>query len=152
MVSISTTLLQHHLYTSLLLDPYSSLKPSRENILTYESDLKSTTDDTLAPHLTTLPAPYTFTQDHTKSNIRFLLGYSAVAIAAFTFYADRTLKWEATQSPWIIAAVSAYFLLNSLLTVWVWFVEKGEVFRGKTAKGDVVCFFPWFWYTQGRGR
>ncbi|RJE19673.1 Signal peptidase complex [Aspergillus sclerotialis] len=102
------------------------------------NDLKTTTDDSLAPHLTTLPAPYTFTQDHSKTNIRFLLGYTAVAIAAFTFYADRKLGWEATQSPWIIAAVTAYFVLNSLLTIWVWGVEKGEVFRGKTAKGDVL--------------
>lgn len=104
-------------------------------------DLKSTTDDALAPYLTTLPQPYTFKQDHFKTNVRFVLGYSAVAIAAFTFYADRTLKWEATQSPWIIAAVGSYFVLNSLLTYWLWAVEASEVFRGKRGSGETVCSF-----------
>ncbi|KAA8648482.1 hypothetical protein EYZ11_002001 [Aspergillus tanneri] len=102
------------------------------------NDLKSTTDDSLAPYLTTLPRPYTFTQDHSKTNIRFLLGYSAVSIAAFTFYADRKLGWEATKSPWVIAAVSSYFILNTLLTYWIWAVEAGEVFRGKRQSGEMI--------------
>jgi hypothetical protein len=102
-------------------------------------DLKSTTDDAIAPYLTTLPRPYTFAQDHTRTNVRFALGYTAVAIAAFTFYADRKLGWEATQSPWIIAAVASYFVLNSALTCWVWGVEAGEVFRGRREGGETVC-------------
>ncbi|KAE8322820.1 signal peptidase complex subunit 2 [Aspergillus sergii] len=102
------------------------------------NDLKSTTDDALAPHLTTLPQPYAFTQDHTKTNVRFLLGYSAVVIAAFTFYADRKLGWEATQSTWVIAAVVSYFILNTLLTYWIWAVEAGEVFRGKRKSGEAI--------------
>lgn len=101
-------------------------------------DLKSTTDDALAPYLGTLPQPYTFAQDHAKTNVRFLLGYSAVAIAAFTFYADRKLGWEATRSPWIFAAVGSYFVLNSLLTYWIWAVEAGEVYRGKRKSGETV--------------
>ncbi|KAJ6134538.1 hypothetical protein N7523_000860 [Penicillium sp. IBT 18751x] len=102
------------------------------------NDLKSTTDDALLPYLANLPAPFTFTIDHTKSNIRFLLGYSAVAIAGFTFYADRKLGWEATTSPWIIAAVVSYFILNSALTFWIWAVEAGEVFSGKRKTGETI--------------
>ncbi|KAL3494038.1 microsomal signal peptidase 25 kDa subunit-domain-containing protein [Aspergillus germanicus] len=102
------------------------------------NDLKSTTDDALVPYLSTLPQPYTFKQDHTKTNIRFLIGYSAVAIAAFTFYADRKLGWETTQSPWVIAAVVLYFTLNSLLTYWVWAVEASEVFRGTRKSGESI--------------
>ncbi|KAL2862034.1 microsomal signal peptidase 25 kDa subunit-domain-containing protein [Aspergillus pseudodeflectus] len=102
------------------------------------NDLKSTTDDALIPYLSTLPQPYAFKQDHTKTNIRFLIGYSAVAIAAFTFYADRKLGWEATQSPWVIAAVVSYFTLNSLLTYWVWAVEASEVFRGTRRSGESI--------------
>ncbi|KAL2831771.1 microsomal signal peptidase 25 kDa subunit-domain-containing protein [Aspergillus cavernicola] len=102
------------------------------------NDLKSTTDDALAPYLSTLPQPYTFKQDHTKTNVRFLVGYSAVAIAAFTFYADRKLGWEATQSAWVISAVVAYFVLNSLLTYWIWAVEASEVFRGKRGSGELI--------------
>ncbi|EYE91842.1 signal peptidase complex subunit 2 [Aspergillus ruber CBS 135680] len=102
------------------------------------NDLKSTTDDALSPYLTTLPTPYTFTQDHTLTNIRFLLGYTAVAIAGATFYADRYLGWEATTSSWVIAAVSAYFVLNGVFTYWVWFVEGGEVFRGRRGSGELI--------------
>ncbi|CBF85044.1 hypothetical protein AN1525.2 [Aspergillus nidulans FGSC A4] len=82
--------------------------------------------------------PYTFKQDHFKTNVRFIVGYSAVAIAAFTFYADRKLGWEATTSSWVIAAVGSYFILNSLLTYWVWAVEASEVFRGKRKSGETI--------------
>ncbi|EPS31518.1 hypothetical protein PDE_06473 [Penicillium oxalicum 114-2] len=102
------------------------------------NELKSTSDDALLPYLTNLPAPYTFSADNTKSNIRFLLGYSAVAIAAGTFYADRKLGWEATTSPWIIIAVVTYFALNSVLTFWIWAVEAGEVFNGKRKSGETI--------------
>ncbi|KAK1143208.1 signal peptidase complex subunit spc2 [Aspergillus melleus] len=102
------------------------------------NDLKSTTDDSLAPYLTTLPQPYTFIQDHSKTNVRFVLGYTAVSIAAFTFYADRKLGWEATTSPWILAAVASYFILNTILTYWVWGVESGEIFRGKRQSGETI--------------
>lgn len=125
----------HLLYTPF---PYHTSRRSNTN---KPIDLKTTSDDALPAYLTTLPQPYTFTQDHTKTNIRFALGYTAVAIAAFTFYADRKLGWEATQSPWIIAAVASYFVLNSLLTYWIWAVEAGEVFRGKRESGEVVCIF-----------
>ncbi|KAJ5899953.1 hypothetical protein N7495_004697 [Penicillium taxi] len=102
------------------------------------NDLKSTTDDAILPYLNNLPAPYTFTPDHSKSNIRFVLGYSAVTIAGFTFYADRTLGWEATTSRWIIAAVVSYFILNSALTYWIWAVEAGEVYSGKRKTGETI--------------
>ncbi|KAJ5719912.1 hypothetical protein N7493_006790 [Penicillium malachiteum] len=102
------------------------------------NDLKSTSDDALVPYLTNLPAPFTFTPSYTNTNVRFALGYSAVAIAAFTFYADRTLGWEATTSPWIIAAVVSYFILNTALTYWIWGVEAGEVFCGKRKTGETI--------------
>ncbi|KAJ9199548.1 hypothetical protein DTO166G4_5422 [Paecilomyces variotii] len=102
------------------------------------NDLKNTTDDALAPYLTSLPEPYTFTQDHTLSNVRFALGYSAVAIAAGMFYVDRKLGWESTNAPWVLPAVIAYFALNSILTYWVWGVEAGEVFRGKRKTGEKI--------------
>lgn len=121
--------------------PYNRTKLTR-SICT---DLKSTTDDALLPYLCTLPAPYAFKVDHSKSNIRFALGYGAIAIAGFTFYADRTLGWEATSSPWIIAAVVAYFTLNSILTFWLWAVEAGEVFAGKRRTGETVRVPPFLY-------
>lgn len=102
------------------------------------NDLKSTTDDALAPYLTTLPEPFRFTQNHTNSNVRLILGYTAVAIAGATFYVDRRLGWEATRAPWVLVAVIAYFVLNSILTYWVWAVEAGEIFRGTRKTGETI--------------
>ncbi|KAL1989013.1 hypothetical protein VTN96DRAFT_5776 [Rasamsonia emersonii] len=102
------------------------------------NDLKNTTDDALTPYLTTLPQPYTFTKDNTNSNVRFIIGYTAVAIAGATFYVDRILGWEATEAPWVSVAVVSYFILNSILTYWIWAVEAGEVFRGKRKSGETI--------------
>lgn len=126
--------------------PFKTIQVPMCTLYTYANnllllDLKSTSDDALLPYLTSLPAPYAFAADNTKTNIRFVLGYSAVAIAGFTFYADRKLGWEATSSPWIIAAVASYFILNSALTFWIWAVEAGEVFSGKRKTGETVCAF-----------
>jgi len=102
------------------------------------NDLKSTTDDALPPYLCTLPQPYTFKQDHTSSNVRFALGYSAVAIAGATFYVDRQLGWEATKAPWVLVVVILYFILNSILTYWIWAIEAGEVFKGVRKSGETI--------------
>lgn len=94
----------------------------------------------MTPYLCTLPQPYTFKRDNTKSNIHFILGYSAVAIAGVTFYLDRQLGWEATEALWVKVAVVAYFTLNSILTYWIWAVEAGEVFKGSRKSGETVFF------------
>lgn len=110
---------------------------SKKNKLTL-ADLKNTTDDALTPYLCTLPQPYTFKRDNTHSNVRLVLGFTAVAIAAVTFYLDRQLGWEAVQATWVRVAVVVYFTLNSILTVYIWAVEAGEVFRGRRKTGETV--------------
>ncbi|OKL58681.1 hypothetical protein UA08_06107 [Talaromyces atroroseus] len=102
------------------------------------NDLKSTSDDALTPYLCTLPQPYTFKRDYTKTNIRFVVGYSAVLIAGVTFYLDRQLGWEATEALWVKVAVAAYFVLNTFLTYWIWAVEAGEVFKGSRKTGETI--------------
>lgn len=62
--------------------------------------------------------------------MRLALGYSAVTIAAITFYADYTLGWDKTKH-WTLWAVLVYFTLNAALTFWVWGVEKEKVFAGE---------------------
>jgi len=99
------------------------------------NDLKNSTDDALAPYLTSLPSPYKFKQDHTFTNIRLALGYTAVLIAGVTFYADWKLGWEATKSG-TAGAVGAYFFLNALLTYWIMGVEEGRVFVGRREGGQ----------------
>ncbi len=89
-------------------------------------DLKNTTDDALPNYLTSLK----FKQSHTLTDVRLALGYTAVAIAAVTFYFDYRLGWDKTKG-WTLWAVVVYFLLNSALTFWIWGVEKGNVFVGE---------------------
>ena len=90
------------------------------------TDLKNTTDDALPNYLTSL----TFKQSHFLTDVRLALGYSAVAIAAVTFYADYQLGWDKTKY-WTFWAVLVYFTLNGALTFWIWGVEKGKVFAGE---------------------
>lgn len=89
-------------------------------------DLKNTTDDALPNYLTSLK----FKQSHTLTDVRLALGYTAVVIAAVTFYFDYRLGWDKTKG-WTLWAVVVYFILNSALTFWVWGVEKGTVFVGE---------------------
>lgn len=116
----------------------SSISSPQFDILILDIDLKSTTDDAFTPYLCTLPQPYTFTRDNSKTTIRFILGYTAVGIAGVTFYLDRQLGWEATEAVWVKWAVGVYFLLNTLLQYWIWAVEAGEVFRGVRKDGNAV--------------
>ena len=108
---------------------------SRKNILTVmiNADLKNTTDDALPNYLTSLK----FKQSHYFADVRLALGYSAVVIAAITFYADYKLGWDATKQG-TLWAVIAYFILNGGLTFWIWGVEKGKVFVGEGKNGTSV--------------
>ena len=63
------------------------------------------------------------------------LGYTAVLIAAATFYFDYKLGWDETKL-YTFWAVLLYFFLNSTLTIWIWGVEKGKIYNG--SKDDVL--------------
>jgi len=99
------------------------------------NDLKNATDDALAPYLTELPAPYNFRQSFSHIDTRLAVGYFAVVVSAVTFYADWKLGWDATKD-YLIGACGLYFVLNSLLTFWIWKVEAGEVFVGVRQGGQ----------------
>lgn len=92
----------------------------------YSVDLKNTTDDALPNYLTSLK----FEQSHFLTDVRLVLGYSAVLIAAITFAFDYKLGWDKTKDH-TFWAVIAYFVLNGALTVWIWGIEKGKVFAGE---------------------
>ena len=104
--------------------------------------MKNATDDALAPYLTKLPPPYTFAQSHYYTNVRLAVGYSAVIIAAATFYFDWKLGWDATKQ-YTAAACVLYFLLNGFLTLWIWRNEAGKVFVGIREGQQKVGPFPW---------
>lgn len=101
-------------------------------------ELKNTSDDAITTYLTLgLPKPNRFVASHTKTDIRLIIGYCAVTIAGVSFYFDYTKGWEFT-APWMIYAVVAYFILNTVYTGWVWLVENRQVFEGTTPKGETV--------------
>lgn len=68
---------------------------------------------------------------------RLALGYSAFAIAAACFGWDYKFGFENTKY-YTAAAVAVYAVLNTILTVWVAFVEKGIVYEGVAPSGDKV--------------
>ncbi|KAF1940245.1 hypothetical protein EJ02DRAFT_456188 [Clathrospora elynae] len=95
-------------------------------------DLKATTDDALPNYLHSLK----FKQIHTQTDVRLVLGYSAVIIAGALFYFDWKYGWEASK-PYTLSAVVAYFILNGAFSYWLWFVEKGVVYEGEGRTGRV---------------
>ena len=95
-------------------------------------DLKNTTDDALGNYLRSIG----FKQDHSKTDVKLLLGYVAVIIAGVTFAADYKLGWEATKT-WTMVAVAAYGILNAAFSYWLWFVEGSTIFEGES-KGKKV--------------
>ena len=96
------------------------------------SDLKNTTDDALPNYLHSLR----FQQKHTQTDVRLLLGWSAVAISGSLFYFDWKFGWDATKA-YTLPAVVAYFILNSAFTYWIYFVEAGTIYEGEGKAGKI---------------
>jgi hypothetical protein len=95
-------------------------------------DLKNTSDDALPNYLNSLG----FKQEHTLTDVRLALGYSAVVIAGVLFYFDWKFGWDETK-PYTLPAVVIYFLLNGVFTYWLLWVEKGIVYVGTKDKTKV---------------
>lgn len=96
------------------------------------SDLKNTTDDALPNYLHSLK----FRQIHKQTDVRLVIGYTAVAISGALFYYDWKFGWEASK-PYTLPAVVAYFILNTAFSYWLWFVEAGTVYEGEGKTGKV---------------
>lgn len=75
------------------------------------------------------------------TDVRLSLGFASVIVAAVASYYDYKVGFEAAKK-YTAIAVGAYFLLNALMTLWVWKVEAGIVYQG--IKGGVkvgICIF-----------
>ncbi|EKD17522.1 uncharacterized protein L3040_006638 [Drepanopeziza brunnea f. sp. 'multigermtubi'] len=106
----------------------------QEKISVYSlPDLKNTSDDAVPAYLNSLK----FKQSHTLTDVRLALGYSAFAICAATFYWDYKLGFDSTKQ-YTAVAVALYTLINGILTLWIWGVEKGTIYVGTNAAGDKV--------------
>lgn len=97
------------------------------------ADLKNTSDDAIPNYLNSLK----FKQDHTLTDVRLALGYSAFFVAAACFLWDYKFGFESTKY-YSAAAVLVYSVLNSALTLWIWLKEKGIIYVGTAPNGDTV--------------
>ncbi|BFZ63939.1 hypothetical protein YB2330_005076 [Saitoella coloradoensis] len=88
-------------------------------------DLKNTSDDAIAPFMSGLG----YTQSHYLTDIRLAIGYLAAAIIALTAFNDYKKGFTPAKSHTLIGVV-LYFVLNTVLTLWMFFVEKGTVYVG----------------------
>lgn len=107
---------------------------SQEKITVHNlADLKNTSDDAIPNYLNSLK----FKQNFSRVDTRLALGYSAFAIAAACFAWDYKFGFENTKY-YTAAAVAVYAVLNTILTVWIAFVEKGIVYEGVAPSGDKI--------------
>lgn len=97
----------------------------------FAADLKNTSDDAIPNYLNSLK----FKQNHFLSDVRLALGYTAFAVSAAAFYWDYKLGFDSTKY-YTAAAVVVYACLNGALMLWIWSVEGGKVYVGKTPRGD----------------
>lgn len=97
------------------------------------TDLKNNTDDTIPVYLNSLK----FNQSHYLSDVRLAIGYVAILIAAATFFWDYKYGFETTKV-YTGFAVVIYTILNSILTIWVTFVEKRIIYVGTNCNGDRI--------------
>ncbi|KAH8591988.1 microsomal signal peptidase 25 kDa subunit-domain-containing protein [Bisporella sp. PMI_857] len=107
---------------------------SQEKISVHSlSDLKNTTDDALPAYLNSL----SFKQSHILNDVRLALGYSAFILCAVTFYWDYTWGFESTKF-YTAISVATYALINTVLTYWIFYVEKGTVYDGTLKSGERI--------------
>jgi signal peptidase complex subunit 2 len=97
------------------------------------TDLKNTSDDAIPNYLNSLK----FRQSHTLTDVRLALGYTAFGIAAACFLWDYKLGFESTKY-YTAAAVTLYTLINTALTLWIMFREKGVIYEGTSPSGEKV--------------
>ncbi|KAH7263171.1 microsomal signal peptidase 25 kDa subunit-domain-containing protein [Fusarium tricinctum] len=105
-----------------------------EKISVYNlADLKNTSDDAIPNYLNSLK----FRQSHTLTDVRLALGYTAFGIAAACFLWDYKLGFESTKY-YTAAAVTLYTLINTALTLWIMFREKGVIYEGTSPSGEKI--------------
>ncbi|KUI57877.1 Signal peptidase complex subunit SPC2 [Cytospora mali] len=95
--------------------------------------LKNTSDDAIPNYLNSLK----FKQSHTLTDVRLGLGYAAFFVSAACFGWDYQFGFESTKY-YTAAAVAVYLLLNTALTLWIWFKEKGIVYVGTAPSGETI--------------
>ncbi|KAG9007759.1 hypothetical protein FRB94_013994 [Tulasnella sp. JGI-2019a] len=106
------------------------------DIITYEpiqinnynlTELKNTLDDALKRCLS---RPDNYTQNHMHTDVRLVLGYTSVLVAAATGLYSWKISFEESKLG-VTAGVSLYMLLSAIQAIYAYFVEGNTVFVGK---------------------
>ncbi|EPQ67654.1 Bgt-2450 [Blumeria graminis f. sp. tritici] len=107
---------------------------STEKISLYSvTELKNTSDDAIPAYLNSLK----FKQSHTVADIRLVIGYASLLIAAATFSWDYKFGFEATKL-YTAFAVGLYATLSIILSLYSTYVEKGTIYIGTNAQDDEI--------------
>ncbi|KAK9467223.1 signal peptidase complex subunit 2 [Lipomyces arxii] len=88
-------------------------------------DLKNATDDEIVKILETKGFKQTFTLIDVRLAIGFLSVFVAAAVGGYDYY----VGFEAAKY-YTTIGVATYFVLNTILTSWLMFVEKGTFYQG----------------------
>lgn len=78
-----------------------------------------------------------YRQSHLFSNVRLLLGYTAVIACAAAAYYEYKVGFKQAKSISMLG-VGSYFLLNAALYLWGYYIEQDIVYIG--TKGDITVF------------
>ena len=78
-----------------------------------------------------------YLQSHLFSNVRLLLGYTAVIACAAAAYYEYKVGFK-NAKPICMLAVGSYFILNTALYLWGHYIEQDIVYIG--TKGDITVF------------
>ncbi|KAK9463345.1 microsomal signal peptidase 25 kDa subunit [Lipomyces oligophaga] len=100
--------------------------------LSSTADMKTALDEDIIKYLTEAG----YQQNFSLIDVRLGLGFTAVAVAGAVGYYDSKFGFEAAKQVTTIGVI-IYFVLNSLLTLWVWLVEKRIIFVGKKAEETI---------------
>ncbi|GAA6041413.1 hypothetical protein JCM8097_005238 [Rhodosporidiobolus ruineniae] len=92
------------------------------------SELKNAVDDVVREFFS--HPSHNFTRSYLHDDVRLVLGWSAVAVAAATGYWGYVTEFHESKAV-VGAGVVVYVVLNTLLALYVAFYEKNTIFVGK---------------------
>ncbi|PRQ70390.1 Microsomal signal peptidase 25 kDa subunit (SPC25)-domain containing protein [Rhodotorula toruloides] len=92
------------------------------------TELKNALDDVVKEYFCL--STHRFTRSHAHEDVRLALGWTSVAVAAATGYYGYVTEFHESKY-WVSVGVVLYVVLNTVLALYVAYVEKNIIFVGK---------------------
>ncbi|BGP28011.1 signal peptidase complex subunit 2 [Rhodotorula toruloides] len=92
------------------------------------TELKNALDDVVKEYFCL--ATHRFTRSHTHEDVRLAVGWTSVVVAAATGYYGYVTDFHESKY-WVSVGVVLYVVLNTVLALYVAYVEKNVIFVGK---------------------